>query len=322
MIKKALTIGINYTNTSNELYGCIEDIINMTTILTTYYGYDKENIVQLRDDSKRQELQPTAANIVSNLQKLVNESGGLNELWIHYSGHGSQIRDRNGDEQDRLDEVIVPIDYQRAGFIPDDMIFDIIKNVKCRTILIFDSCHSGSLCDLKWSFEFNGSGFIKTMNTNKDIVNPFIYCFSGCKDPQTSADSFSDEYKRPMGAFTNALLFCLKQNNYDVSILKLYAEISSYLAKNNYTQKPVLSCSSVNPSLFFKKWVAPPSPPAPPVTSVPVVTPPLVAPMNVSLSSIIIASSLAQPPPPAVPIKNGMPMPMKSARKMSSMMFT
>lgn len=37
------------------------------------------------------------------------------------SGHGGQVKDRNGDEKDGYDEVIFPLDYQRAGYIVDDV---------------------------------------------------------------------------------------------------------------------------------------------------------------------------------------------------------
>ena len=324
MIKKALTIGLNYKNTPNELYGCISDIVNISNVLTSQYGYLKENIVQLRDDSSSPNLQPTYLNILLNLTKIVNESDKLSEIWIHYSGHGSQMRDRNGDETDGLDETIVPMDYQRKGFISDDDIFNIIKNVKCKTILIFDSCHSGSVCDLQWSFDFNGNGFIKTLNVNKEINNPFIVCLSGCKDAQTSADSFSDTYKMPMGAFTDALIYSMKSNGFNINILKLYADICLYLKSKNYPQKPLLSSSSVAPSIFLRK-VEPLPPPPPIVTFIPPPSVPAKPPslsntigstisgivkmnMNVLSISPVIGGTTS-----SLPIKNGMPLPFKVA---------
>lgn len=318
MSKKALTIGINYKNTPNELNGCIGDIINMSNVLVSEYGYLRENIVQLRDDTSTPSLQPTYLNILLNLTKIVNESENLSEIWIHYSGHGSQIIDRTGEETDNLDEVIVPVDYQRSGFITDDTIFNIIKNVKCKTILIFDSCHSGSICDLQWSFEYNGTGFTKISNVNKEITNPFIVCLSGCKDSQTSADSFSSEYKAPMGAFTNALIYCMKQNSFTVSMLKLYAEICLYLNSKGYSQKPILSSSSIAPFIFFKKYIAP-LPPPPPRPNLPPQSAPLVAkPFSISSTTgSSIKPSLKMPMMvssnfvingESVPIKNGLPL--------------
>ena len=41
-------------------------------------------------------------------------------LFFHYSGHGGQQADKDGDEADGKDETLVPLDYQTAGQITDD----------------------------------------------------------------------------------------------------------------------------------------------------------------------------------------------------------
>ena len=40
------------------------------------------------------------------------------------AGHGGYVEDTNGDEADGMDETLVPVDYQKAGQITDDEIFD------------------------------------------------------------------------------------------------------------------------------------------------------------------------------------------------------
>ena len=138
MTKKALLIGCNYsTDLNNKLYGCINDVVNMSNTLVDAFDYDLNNITILRDDSKNQSNLPTRSNIMNHLNALANNSGHLSEIWFHYSGHGSQVQDKNNDETDRLDEVIVPTDFKTAGTIADDEIFDILKkiSVKCRVIL-------------------------------------------------------------------------------------------------------------------------------------------------------------------------------------------
>ena len=150
MSKKALLIGINYLDSpGNILNGCINDVINMRNMLIDAYGYDSTNITVLREDTVNK---PTRTNIINNLTSIIAQSSKLTEIWIHYSGHGSQINDANRDETDNLDEIIVPLDYAENGVITDDIIFNIIKNSKCPTILIFDSCNSGTICDLMWNF--------------------------------------------------------------------------------------------------------------------------------------------------------------------------
>lgn len=242
--KKALLVGINYQSIpSARLYGCINDIIHMSNMLVDGFDYDLSNIIKLRDDNSA--MQPTKNNIMVALNNLVAQSANLTEIFFHYSGHGSQIRDSvGGDEVDGLDEIIVPLDFQRAGIITDDEIFNCIKNVKCRMILLFDSCSSGSICDLQYSFEYKNGQFLKTINSNKTIPsNPNIICFSGCKDNQTSADSYSVEESEAVGAFTDSFLKCIRVNHLNTTALNLYAGICNYCKLRGYTQTPILSCS-------------------------------------------------------------------------------
>jgi hypothetical protein len=251
-MKKALLVGINYKSIQGAaLNGCINDIVNISEVLIDTYDYYLKDIIQLRDDVNNSTIMPTRANILTCLSALVAQSANLSELWFHYSGHGSQIRDMNGDETDRLDEVLVPVDFQKSGFIVDDEIFSIVKNSKCKTILIFDSCHSGSMCDLQWNYQYTNGSILKTMTTNKMITNPNVFCFSGCKDPETSADAYSAEKKMGVGAFTDTFIRCLRANRMNVDILKLYSDISVAIKQSGFTQSPSFSCSSPSPSYKF-----------------------------------------------------------------------
>ena len=252
-MKKAVLIGCNYQRTpSARLYGCINDVVNTSQILISKYGYLSNNVSVLRDDSNDAKVWPTRANILASLQNLVNQSGQCSEIWFQYSGHGSQVRDTNGDEADRMDEVIVPMDYGRAGFVSDDEIFNIVKNSKCRTMLIFDSCHSGSVCDLQWSYQYMNNGFTRSSLSRKVITgNSNVICLSGCKDAQTAADSFSQTQKQSMGAFTDALLVSLAKLNFRTNILTLYRDMVMNLSRAGYSQIPLLSCSSLTPVFNF-----------------------------------------------------------------------
>jgi len=253
-MKKALLVGINYKGIPGAaLNGCINDIVNISEVLIDSYDYESRNITQLRDDNANPAFAPTRANIISGLTALVAQSSNLSEIWFHYSGHGSQMRDTNGDEADRLDEILVPVDFQRSGFIVDDEIFNIVKNSKCKTILIFDSCHSGSVCDLQWGYQYANGSLMKSMATNKIINNPNIFCFSGCKDPETSADAYSREKQMGVGAFTDTFIRCLRNNRMNVDILKLYSDICVTIKQAGFSQNPAFSCSSPSPLYKFAR---------------------------------------------------------------------
>jgi len=256
-MKKALLIGCNYTSIPNaRLYGCINDIINVRNVLIDAYGYNPSDIIMLRDDINNATSLPTAKNIMDNLTKIIAGSPSCEEIWIHYSGHGSHIADNNGDESDRYDEVIIPLDYQKVGVITDDIIFAVIKNSKCKTLLFFDSCNSGSVCDLQWNFENRNGLFIKTMNPNHEISNPNIFMISGCKDSEYANDIYSTIYAEACGSFTNALIECLRNSGHNIGILTLHNNICNLLVSQGYKfQTPVLSSSSDNPIHTFQRKV-------------------------------------------------------------------
>jgi hypothetical protein len=247
-MKLALLIGINYTSVpESTLQGCINDINNMKQVLISQYGYDASNICMLRDDDTTK--MPTREAMLAELNKIViaSKSKLCTEVWIHYSGHGSQVKDTNNDESSGYDSIIVPVDYKTAGYILDDDIYTIIKQIPCPTMILMDSCHSGSVCDLEWSFEYlNGSRFSRTMNSmnKRGIQNKNLVMISGCKDSGTSADIYDPEDKQPEGAFTDAFLRSLKQNKYKGPLWVVYRDTCIGLNRNGYTQKPVYSGTS------------------------------------------------------------------------------
>jgi len=254
-MKFALLIGSNYINTPKvRLNGCINDIINVKNMLIDAYDYSNSNIIMLRDDKLN--LLPTRNNIINNLTKIINESGNYEEIWIHYSGHGCQVVDYNNDEIDGKDEVIVPCDFQTEGFITDDLIFNIIKNTKCRTIIVVDSCNSGTVCDLQWNFEKKENTLIKYMNPNHTIINSNIFMISGCKDQQQSNDIYDNESNESCGLLTSTFIKCLRDSNHNINLLTLYNNIcNEIMAKGFINQVPTLSSSSERPEHTFQKGI-------------------------------------------------------------------
>ena len=158
--RKALFIGINYFNTQSELRGCINDVINIRQFVQSKYGFADSNITQLTDDQAEQAGKPTRANIIQALHWLVAGCAPGDSLFLHYSGHGGSVKDVDGDEVDGMDETICPLDYAQAGQILDDELHDIlVKSLPkgVRLTAIFDSCHSGSVLDLPFSYTIDGN---------------------------------------------------------------------------------------------------------------------------------------------------------------------
>ncbi|KAG0149023.1 hypothetical protein CROQUDRAFT_654106 [Cronartium quercuum f. sp. fusiforme G11] len=158
--RKALCIGINYTGTSAALRGCHNDALNMQRFLMERYNYKAEDMVVLLDAPGANVKQiPTRANMIAAMHWLVSNAQPNDSLFFHYSGHGGQTEDLDGDEDDGFDEVIYPLDHKQAGHIVDDEMFFIMVAPLppgCRLTAIFDSCHSGTALDLPYVYSTEG----------------------------------------------------------------------------------------------------------------------------------------------------------------------
>ena len=85
----------------------------MRQVLTTRWGFQPQRIRMLTDQAA------TRAGILAALEKLAKETGPEDVVYVHYSGHGSQVEDFSGDEtDDHLDETLVPHDGRTAN-VPD-----------------------------------------------------------------------------------------------------------------------------------------------------------------------------------------------------------
>lgn len=248
MVKRALMIGINYNDDENaKLYGCINDAMAMHNVLIDAFGYEKNNICVLRDDNVEGFDRPTRANIIKQLENLVKLSTNKDEIWIHYSGHGSYIQDKNGDEYDRNDEVLIPCDYKNGNIIIDDELKSLFNNSKGLIYITLDCCHSGTGWDLPYLFrDFNNR--LYRYNIGRQMNNKNIYMLSGSRDYQTSVDSYNYEQANAMGAFTEALIECSRFNNHNVNLIKLHSDINEYLQTKGFTQLSELTSSNSNPT--------------------------------------------------------------------------
>jgi len=273
----ALLIGINYTtSTQYRLYGCINDCILFRELLVSSYGVPSTNIVFLRDDifrSNAQPLYPSGGNILREMRNVVSRVKEGDTLYIHFSGHGSSIRDTTGDERDSMDEFIVPVDYFTLGtMIRDDDINRILQSLprNVLTYMVFDSCHSGTVADLRYSY-YATNNVVGSNSTYTEIVEnkgdrlsnkAMIVCISGCRDNQQSLDIATNG--TPNGALSLALWNAIKSIGMYAPMSELMNSIYEYLRQNNYTtQQPVLSCNQsilLNKILFMKGNAPPPTP--------------------------------------------------------------
>lgn len=98
-----------------------------------------------------------------------------NDLTIFYTGHGCSIKDKDGDESDGYDEVML----FDNGYVTDDELCDYLTRYAKgengqRIVLLTDCCHSGSMWD------------IQSMLQGRKQIASNIMSISAAKDDQTA----------------------------------------------------------------------------------------------------------------------------------------
>lgn len=142
MVKRALLVGCNYPGSKHKLNGCVNDVRAMHSMLTDHFGFDDFTILIDTDPSSEQ---PTGANIKKRLRELVEASQPGDCLFVHYSGHGTQVPS-DAEEADRKDEALAPTDM---NCITDDDLRVILSKLPdgVKFTMVADCCHSGTLLD-------------------------------------------------------------------------------------------------------------------------------------------------------------------------------
>ncbi len=129
----------------SNLRGPANDVAQMKSLLIDKYGFGKGgDIVTLIGK------QATVSAIESNFKQQLLENAKKHPgaaIVFYFSGHGSQTKDKNGDEGDGVDETILAHDSRVGkGDISDDTIETWLQALAPHTrnvTVIFDSCHSG-----------------------------------------------------------------------------------------------------------------------------------------------------------------------------------
>jgi len=143
----------------------------------------------------------------------------------------------------------MPLDFKRKGEIIDDDLHNLLvkplpKGV--RLTAIFDSCHSGTILDIPYLHSAHGRlrslvHITQRAKERKVTACGDVICFAGCKDDETSADTF--EGGVAVGAMSYALLKILKENAQN-NINETYGQILQRLRAilvPKYSQKPQIS---------------------------------------------------------------------------------
>lgn len=210
--KKALLIGCVYPGTEAELQGCINDVQCIQYCLKTKFGFQDQDIVILRDDIKDINFTPTKQNIIRAIKWLVEGAKAGDSLFFHFSGHGSQKVDRDGDEVDGYDETLLPTDYKKAGeIVDDDLNRWLVRPIPSGCVLhaIVDACHSGTALDLPFYTKVKSGSNLYWKGSNqpqKGTSGGTVIQMGACRDGQVAQDTSRLSGQAHTGAFTYSFI--------------------------------------------------------------------------------------------------------------------
>jgi hypothetical protein len=266
--KMALCIGINdYPGAGNDLSGCINDA-NDWSKLFAEKGFKVKKL--LNKDATRK-------NILDNIKAMVDAAVKGDSILLQYSGHGTYIPDKDGDEPDGTDECLCPYDLYTKGPVTDDELNDLFTAKKNGVRLVFfsDSCHSGTVTRFapmsntprstasgkepvrKVKFlppanflsvkELNKLGTTRAFRRSSPPGRYGSLLMAGCQDVEYSYDA---TFKgRPNGAFTFVALQVLKNLKSTATYMDWYKAIRKSLPSQQYPQSP-----NIYGSAAMKKW--------------------------------------------------------------------
>lgn len=246
MAGRSLHIGLNhvspaaYAGWEGWLAGCIAD------------AEDLSALCEARGFAQRTTLHDWAAAIApvrDAIRELAANSVEGDIAVISYSGHGGQIPDVDGEEDDVLDETWCLWD----GQLLDDEISLLLAEFRAgvRVVVISDSCHSGTILREQppagaVARLMPRAAALATYETHREHydarrafigqgMNPApgaaIISLSGCHDEQLSMDGPEN------GAFTGALLRVWDQGRFEGNWHRFHKAIVSRMPQSQTPQK-------------------------------------------------------------------------------------
>jgi hypothetical protein len=265
MNKKALLVGINrYRIPGADLRGCVNDVKNLKRVLMRSYAFKGDDITVLTD------FAATKKAIESGIRKLVRGARKGDVVLVHFSGHGSNVPDDDGDEADSRDEILCPTDLDWKYPFRDDWLrktFDSVRTGVSLTV-ITDCCHSGTITRAvqppdapiierylpsPWDLVAVESGrslrgSVKTelrksalaSRRKRDIVEVDLpeVLITGCRADQTSADaSIGGSFN---GALTFNLIAAIEDAKPSITYRELHGATTANLKRGRFDQVPQL----------------------------------------------------------------------------------
>ena len=194
----------------------------------------------------------TKSGVITSIKKLTTDSKTGDVVILHFSTHGQQVKDINGDEVDNMDEAIVCYDTpktptskiqdSRNHLLDDELKIYLVAlrqrlGAKGQLLVFFDACHSNSM-SRGLSNVYRGThepfvtktGVVKqnaskltTLEHNKKLA-PAVY-ISACQ-----SDQLNKETNKGYGSLTYAVAqIFYKKDVSNYSLERFFKEIESVM---------------------------------------------------------------------------------------------
>lgn len=260
--KRALLFAIGDYPTSTSGWTKIHaatDAAALTTGLLKQ-GFARENITLVSDS------QATFQGMLDAFHAFGLTVNPGDHLLVHFSGHGQQIADQNGDEADGYDEALIPWDagkyyikgqYEGERHLRDDTLQVLLSMLQHKAgptgsvLVLVDACHSGTATRGQGIVRgsdtpFNNSAEMRSSPSSEDTELGFVP--SGTETAPLTVISASAagqnnyEYSLPdgtsMGSLTWAFCRALEQAEGDRLCRQVYQQIRHSFASAHPWQQP------------------------------------------------------------------------------------
>ena len=274
----ALVVGISdYINFADaeggDLPGAEHDARSMRDVLVTRFGFPAENVkMVLNQDATRAGIQDGITGWLAS-----NASAGDNVV-VFFAGHGSQMWDESGDEDDGLDETLAPADVSPTSTefdIADDTFGEWLAALPTtNVVVVLDNCNSGT--GTRDATPFSRSRQLgrdintvtkpasvsrralpgQTDKTGFDAGGARVLELAAAQPYQAAVDAYfpatdgAESFHG--GAFTTFLVRQLWRAPADATYEQVFTGVREALKRNRFQQEPLLSeVGMKSSSLFF-----------------------------------------------------------------------
>lgn len=274
--KQAIVIAIaEYPSESG--WSSISSDKDVELLLPVYEAQGFQNPVVVRDKAANKE------GILSAMRNFRDLCKPGDIVLVHYSGHGQQIADNNGDEPDGLDEALVawgaPAEYYNGyngeKHLRDDEFNELLLDIrgkigsKGNMLVVVDACHSGTISRgvakkrggkaplVPPGYQINspkredGSGYAAKTRGQAQSIAPMVLISASSFDEENS-ETF-DERGVGIGSLSYAMAKSLSKVGENYSYRSLFADVLGVMNEKVPQQTPMVE-GDVDYALFAGQY--------------------------------------------------------------------